>query len=91
MRRQIEGLLLIGGPSKHHGWNTAGLVDQVEQVLAADRQVRWVLTTSRRTPEDCEAALVALSEPNLQVIPVRETQARLGRGAVAEVRTRLGE
>jgi mitochondrial fission protein ELM1 len=78
--RADRGLLLIGGPSKHHGWNTEALVDQVQRVVAADRQMQWVLTTSRRTPEDCEAALVALSEPNLQVIPVRETQA----GWVAE-------
>lgn len=78
--RAGRGLLLIGGPSKHHGWNTAGLVGQVQQVLAADREMQWVLTTSRRTPEDCEAALVALDEPNLKVVPVGETQ----RGWVAE-------
>jgi mitochondrial fission protein ELM1 len=72
--RADRGLLLIGGPSKHHGWNTEALVDQVQRVVAADRQMQWVLTTSRRTPEDCEAALEALSEPNLQVIPVSETQ-----------------
>jgi mitochondrial fission protein ELM1 len=78
--RAGRGLLLIGGPSKHHGWHTAALVGQVQQVLAADREMQWVLTTSRRTPEDCEAALVALDEPNLKVVPVGETQ----RGWVAE-------
>jgi mitochondrial fission protein ELM1 len=69
-----QGLFLIGGPSKHHGWDTVSLVDQVQQVLAADRQMQWVLTTSRRTPDDCEAALVALSGSNLKVVPVSETQ-----------------
>jgi mitochondrial fission protein ELM1 len=78
--RADQGLLLIGGPSKHHSWDTASMVDQVQQVLAADRQLRWVLTTSRRTPEDCEAALMALDEVNLEVIPASDTP----RGWVAE-------
>jgi mitochondrial fission protein ELM1 len=78
--RVDRGLLLIGGPSKHHGWDTAGLLDQVQQVLAANRQVQWLLTTSRRTPEDCETALLALDQPNLSVVPVADTP----RGWVAE-------
>lgn len=78
--RADRGLLLIGGPSKHHGWGTAAVVDQVRQVLAADRQMQWLLTTSRRTPEDCEVAMLALNEVNLQVVPVSETP----RGWVAE-------
>jgi len=68
-----RGLFLIGGPSAHHGWDTAGMLARVKQVLGADRSMRWILTTSRRTPEDCVAGLVALREPNLEVVPFPET------------------
>jgi mitochondrial fission protein ELM1 len=41
-------LILIGGPSKTHGWDSAGLL----QILAEiDTSGPWDLTDSRRTPE----------------------------------------
>lgn len=41
-------LILIGGPSKTHGWDAAALLDMLAQ--ATDRG-GWELTDSRRTPE----------------------------------------
>jgi uncharacterized protein len=41
-------LILIGGPSKTHGWDGAALLDRLAQ--ATDRG-GWVLSDSRRTPE----------------------------------------
>lgn len=52
-----QGLILIGGPSQHHAWSTAGMVEQVRAVVAHDAGRRWVLTTSRRTPADFLDAL----------------------------------
>ncbi len=50
--RHHRGLFLIGGPSAHHGWNGAKLVDQIIRVLKKDCQRAWMLTTSRRTPAE---------------------------------------
>ena len=72
--REIDkGLFLIGGPSKHHGWDTPGLLAQINAILAATPAMRWTLTTSRRTPADTESALLALRERGVDVRPVRDT------------------
>lgn len=67
------GLILVGGPSAHYRWDAEGLLDQIRQVVEVDRTVRWVLTTSRRTPESTELRLLALEEPNLEVVPLAKT------------------
>ncbi|MGQ5488186.1 mitochondrial fission ELM1 family protein [Thauera sp. ZXT1-4] len=72
-REVDKGLFLIGGPSKHHGWNSAGLLAQIDAILAATPGMRWTLTTSRRTPADTESALLALRERGVDVRPVRDT------------------
>lgn len=41
-------LILIGGPSKTHGWDPAAMLDMLAKVTAAGG---WQLTDSRRTPE----------------------------------------
>ncbi len=48
-KRDDQGLILVGGPSRHHGWSTSGLVSQVAEILAADHR-GWTVATSRRTP-----------------------------------------
>ncbi len=50
--RQGHGLLLIGGPSGHHGWNGVELARQVADIALRDPRREWTLTTSRRTPDD---------------------------------------
>lgn len=47
-----RGLILVGGPSREHGWDTATVVNSLEKILDVDPKRRWVLTTSRRTPDD---------------------------------------
>lgn len=42
-------LILIGGPSKTHGWDTGAILDMLAKITADDRG--WQLTDSRRTPE----------------------------------------
>lgn len=41
-------LILIGGPSKTHGWDEEAMLDMLAKVTADDRG--WQLTDSRRTP-----------------------------------------
>lgn len=41
-------LILIGGPSRTHGWDGETLMDALKRITS--RGPRWVLTDSRRTP-----------------------------------------
>ncbi|AHF91646.1 nucleoside-diphosphate-sugar epimerase [Opitutaceae bacterium TAV5] len=50
--KEPRGLLLLGGPSKHHGWDMAALVPAVVAVLAARPDLSWTIGDSRRTPVD---------------------------------------
>ena len=67
------GLILIGGPSRHHGWSENDILTQVETVVAGTSDIHWTLTTSRRTPSATTARLRALTFKNLTVVPVAET------------------
>lgn len=67
------GLMLIGGPSLDFDWSTMQLVEQVRAIVGADEAVMWTLTTSRRTPKDTTAALAGIESPNLNVVPVEQT------------------
>ena len=55
--RGDEGLILIGGPSKHFRWNNAQLLAQIRAIVHADPPSRWWIATSRRTPRDTVDAL----------------------------------
>jgi len=67
------GLMLIGGPSRHHGWDENRILSQVEAILARERDVDWTLTTSRRTPAATTKRLCAVTFKNLTVVPVTDT------------------
>jgi mitochondrial fission protein ELM1 len=45
-----KGLLLIGGPSKHHGWDNDAMAQQIREIIERSGDTSWTLTTSRRTP-----------------------------------------
>ncbi len=45
-----QGLLLIGGPSRHYHWNYGVVLEQISRVIHYSPVKHWVLTTSRRTP-----------------------------------------
>ena len=67
------GLILIGGPSRHHGWRENDILSQIETIIAGESDIDWTLTTSRRTPLATTARLRALTFINLTVVPVTET------------------
>jgi uncharacterized protein len=79
-QRSDRGLFLIGGPSKHHGWDDGAMVQQLRAILEADAAVHWTLTTSRRTPEPFLDVLATLSCDRLAIVPAAQTPA----GWVAE-------
>lgn len=45
-----QDLILIGGPSKHHSWDTEYLVTQIKELVVKSPDKRCLLSTSRRTP-----------------------------------------
>lgn len=49
--KEARGLVLIGGPSKHHGWQGEALAPMVARVIAAEPGLVWTVADSRRTPE----------------------------------------
>lgn len=50
--KEARGVILIGGPSKHFGWNPAPLIEAIEAVVATRRELQWVVGDSRRTPPE---------------------------------------
>ena len=71
-QRQL-GLILIGGESRHFHWDSAAVLAQVIDLVRSDAERRWVLTDSRRTPEDFWAALAAALPDNLTIHRHSET------------------
>ncbi len=68
-----QGLILLGGPSRHHDWPLDAVLEQVRAVVEGTPGVRWEVTDSRRSPP---AALARLAESGLRRVtfhPWRET------------------
>jgi mitochondrial fission protein ELM1 len=49
--KQARGMILIGGPSKHHGWEAGPLTEAIRAVLHARPDLTWVIGDSFRTPD----------------------------------------
>ncbi|MED5282106.1 MAG: ELM1/GtrOC1 family putative glycosyltransferase [Verrucomicrobiota bacterium] len=45
--------ILIGGPSRHFNWNNEVVINQIEQIIDAEKKSgsKWMLSTSPRTPK----------------------------------------
>jgi len=65
-----QGLILIGGPSKHYGWDTEATLKQIESVVSEMRHIQWTISDSRRTPGEASSALQALNKENIEFISV---------------------
>jgi len=48
--KQPTGLVLIGGPSRAHGWDAGPLLAAIREVLATRVELTWTVSDSRRTP-----------------------------------------
>lgn len=49
--KQARGVILIGGPSKAHGWAAEPLLKAIATVVDARSELVWTISDSRRTPE----------------------------------------
>jgi len=49
-QQKNQGLILLGGPSKHVNWESDKVLLQIQQLLA-NKALLWTIASSRRTPE----------------------------------------
>lgn len=68
-----SGLMLIGGPSPHFDWDGDALLEQLKELILRQPEIKWTLSTSRRTPSDFLTRLKQLQLPGLQIFSVDET------------------
>lgn len=71
-RTADAGLVLVGGPSRHHGWDATALAAQVAEIVRATPQVRFTLADSRRSPPGTLAALHTALGGAADVMPVAD-------------------
>ncbi len=64
------GLMLVGGESKHYAWDNENILSQIKHIIEQDTNIRWTLTTSRRTPE---TFLQLLDGSAIEVVPFENT------------------
>lgn len=66
-------LIMIGGPSKHFGWQGDALMAQIIRLCRDNPEQHFCLTTSRRTPADFVPALELRALSNLSIVPFAKT------------------
>ena len=52
-----QGLIILGGPNRHHHWSNLDVAEQVHTILRAQPHIKWQVATSPRTPTQIEASL----------------------------------
>ncbi len=63
-----RGLILLGGPSRHHQWSDRLVARQIEKIVSADASVQWNVLTSRRTPRSTERTVADLKWDNVHLL-----------------------
>ena len=71
--KEARGLILLGGPSKHHGWDGAALAPKILRVLAARPELEWIVGDSRRTPDGFLRGLAITPGTRATKVPHQET------------------
>jgi Predicted nucleoside-diphosphate-sugar epimerase len=72
--KEARGLVLIGGPSKHHGWDGAALAPMIARVIAARPDLEWIVGDSRRTPGGFLRGLETPPGVRVTKVPHQETK-----------------
>ena len=66
--RPDRGLILIGGPSRHYGWDNGEINAQIRDIVNSG-DGKWILSDSPRTPEDTRRSFLQLTFNNLEYVP----------------------
>jgi mitochondrial fission protein ELM1 len=67
-----QGLMLIGGPSKHHSWNLDNLIYQLKEIIKHDQTVHWTITDSPRTPTGTLESLAEQCWQTVKLLPHKQ-------------------
>lgn len=70
-----RGLILLGGLSQHYHWDSHSIIQQITRLIEDNPNIKWEMTTSRRTPAETEELLLKLSAKNLSFTPNEATDA----------------
>jgi uncharacterized protein len=65
------GIILIGGPSHHHGWDAAPLRSAIPEIVRSRPELTWTIGDSRRTPD---GFLNQLAGCGATLVPHQQTQ-----------------
>lgn len=68
-----RGLVLIGGPSRHHDWNDAALFAALNEIASGEPSMTWTIVSSRRTLPATAAALGTLPSTNTTLMHFEKT------------------
>jgi uncharacterized protein len=68
---ETEGLIVLGGESKHFYWNEDKLFQQITKILRNDKR-NWIITDSPRTPSSTEHLLTSLNEENVKYVSYKQ-------------------
>ena len=76
--RQIDenlGVFLVGGPSRHFKWSDQLIAEKIENIIRHNSQseIKWILSTSRRTPISFLSEMKKINLGNLEVIEYQDT------------------
>lgn len=74
-RQLPNGLILVGGESKHFVWNNQAIIEQIVAVTGQDTSARWTLSNSRRTPNVLIEELKYIAPSNLDIVDCDQTDA----------------
>lgn len=69
-----EGLILLGGLSKHYHWTNNAVIDQIETLITNNTGIKWALASSPRTPKSFFSSLEERSISNIEILPYPNTR-----------------
>ncbi len=64
--RPQQGLVLVGGPSRHHDWDENAIIAAIERIIGDDDSMHWTITDSPRTPATTSQRLARLTATTYQ-------------------------
>ena len=71
--KTATGVILIGGPSKHHDWSGAPLLAAIKEIVRRQPELAWTVANSRRTPERFLREVATLGLP-IEIVPHDNTK-----------------
>lgn len=69
-----KSLILIGGTSKNFVWDSNYLINQIEDLVSNNGSIKFLLSTSRRTPQDFIMKIRKIRKKNLIIVPLKDQE-----------------